>query len=137
MATNAPRGRPRSSPLTRTEQLRASKRAQRLRERTAGLASVTLKLPEPEAERLRAAAMTPGFHQALAAFLAERMIALDDWPILRELAWNRADRWIPAEEALALYERNWRHVDPRRIAPDENALVERLKARYGGGILHA
>lgn len=137
MAVTAPRGRPRSSPLTRTEQLRASKRAQRLRDRSAGLASVTLKLPLPEADRLRAAAMTPGFRQALAGFLAEHLIALDDWPILRELAWNRADRWIPAEEALALYERNWRHVDPRRIGPDEALLVERLKARYGGGLLHA
>jgi len=65
------------------------------------------------------------------------MLALDDWPVLRELAWNRADRWIPADEALAIYERNWRHVDPRHIGPGEIALVERLKARYGGGLLNA
>lgn len=137
MARTVPRGRPRSSPLTRAEQLRASKRAQRLRERKAGLAEVTLKLPGDEAERLRAAASAPGFREALAGFLGERVLALDDWPVLRELAWNRADRWIPAAEALALYERNWRHVDPKRIGREEAALVERLKARHGSGLLNA
>lgn len=133
----ARRGRPRSSPLTRAEQLRASKRAQRLRERQAGLAAVTLKLPGEEAERLRTAVSAPGFREALSEFLGERVLALDEWPVLRELAWNRADRWIPAGEALALYERNWRHVDPRRMGADEAALVERLKARHGGGLLNA
>ncbi len=131
------RGRPPTSPLTRPEQLRASKRAQRLREREAGLVDVTLKVPASQAERLRTALSAPGFREAFAAFLAERVLALDDWPVLRELAWNRADRWIPADEALALYERNWRHVDPRRLGAGEAALVERLKARHGGGLLNA
>jgi len=137
MAGNLPRGRPRRSPLTRAEQLRESKRAQRMRERQAGLAAVTLKLPGEEAGRLRAAAAARGFPEALSAFLGERVLDLEAWPVLKELAWNRADRWIPADEALALYERNWRHVDPRRLGPAEAALLERLKDRFGGGLLNA
>lgn len=130
------RGRPRTSPLTRAEQLREGKRAQRERERQAGLAVVTLRLPGEEADRLKAAAATPGFNDALAAFLAEQVLALDEWPVLRELAWNRADRWIPASEALALYERNWRHVDPAALGKAEAALVDRLKARHGSGLFN-
>ncbi len=57
------------------------------------------------------------------------------WPALRELAWNRKDRWIPAQEALALYERNWRFVDERRLDPAEAKLIEQLKTRYGGGAI--
>ncbi len=117
--------------------MRESKRAQRLREREAGLATVTLKLPGEQAERMRAAAAAGGFREALSAFLGERVLDLEEWPVLKELAWNRADRWIPADEALALYERNWRHVDPRRLGPAENALLERLKSRFGRGLLNA
>lgn len=130
------RGRPRTSPLTRAEQLREGKRAQRERERQAGLAAVTLKLPGEAAERLKAAAAAPGFREALAAFLADEVLALEEWPVLRELAWNRADRWIPAGEALALYERNWRLVDPALLGAAEAALVERLKARHGRGLFN-
>ncbi len=43
--TTIGRGRPRTSLLTRTEQLRAAKRAQRQRERRAGLATIELRLP--------------------------------------------------------------------------------------------
>ncbi|NJD87860.1 MAG: hypothetical protein FIB05_07590 [Betaproteobacteria bacterium] len=59
------------------------------------------------------------------------------WPVLRDLAWNRAERWIPADEALGLYERNWRFVEMRQLGDEEAALVERLKALHGGGLLNA
>ncbi|MDO4682466.1 MAG: hypothetical protein Q4B17_06715 [Lautropia sp.] len=38
---------------------------------------------------------------------------LSDYPQLCLLAWNRdPDGWIDEAEAFALYEANWRHVDP-------------------------
>lgn len=131
------RGRPKRSALTRAEQLRAAKRAQRQRERRAGLAQVQLRLPAHEAERLRAAVSSSHFMEALDGFLQHLVVDIDRWPKLRELAWNRADRWIPAEEALALYERNWRFVEPERLSRDEAVLIERLRDRFGSGVLNA
>ena len=41
------------------------------------------------------------------------MIRLADFPQLRMLAWNRpADAEVDEAEALALYEANWRFVEP-------------------------
>ena len=130
------RGRPRISPLTRAEQLRAAKRAQRQRERRAGLTTVELRLPASQAERLRAAVNAPRFNPALDQFLQDMILDIDQWPGLRELAWSRADRWIPAEEALALYERNWRFVDPEQLTQAELELIDHLKHRFGGGMLN-
>jgi hypothetical protein len=137
MDTPAARGRPRTSPLTRAEQLRAAKRAQRSRERAAGIAAVEMRLPAARAARLRTALASPAFASALDRLVGDFVLELDRWPVLRELAWNRSDRWIPAEEALALYERNWRFVEPGRLGAEEAALVERLKAQFGAGVLNA
>jgi hypothetical protein len=129
-------GRPRTSPLTRAEQLRAAKRAQRERERSAGLRPVALALGEHEAQRLRAATASPHFPAAFSHFLDELSVDRTAWPVLRELTWNRGDRWIPADEALALYERNWHHVDAGRLGEDEARLIQRLVDRFGGGVFH-
>jgi hypothetical protein len=130
------RGRPRTSPLTRAEQLRAAKRAQRRREHRAGLATVELRLPADQAARLRAAINTPRFTQALDQFLQDMVLDINQWPALRDLAWNRADPWIPAEDALALYERNWRFVEPAQLTREEADLIDHLKHRFGGGVLN-
>ena len=130
-------GRPKRSPLTRAEQLRQAKRMQRKRERRAGLAAVELRVPAAQAKRLRVASRPPQFGQLLDDFLQDVVIDLHAWPTLRELAWSRKDRWIPAADALALYERNWRFVEPARLTPEEAALIDRLKSRFGGGVLHA
>ena len=134
--TAARRGRPRTSPLTRAEQLRAAKRAQRRRERSAGLTTVELRLPAAQAERFRVAAGLPQFKPALDQFLQDIVLDIEQWPGLRELAWNRVDRWIPADEALALYERNWRFVDPKQLTQAESELIDHLKRRFGGGMLN-
>jgi len=131
------RGRPRTSTLTRAEQLRAAKRAQRQRERAAGVVAIELRLPAEQAARLKAALASPRFAPALDRALDELVVDLQRWPVLRDLAWNRANRWIPADEALGLYERNWRFVEMRRLGEEEAALVERLKALHGGGLLNA
>ena len=134
--TLKPRGRPATSAYTRAEQLRAAKRAQRAREREAGFTAVELRLPLQQAERLRVAAGTAQFASALDQLLGDLVLDISAWPKLRELAWNRADRWLPAADALAIYERNWRFVDPAALTPGEASLIERLKHRYGGGVLH-
>ena len=114
-----------------------AKRAHRLREHQAGMAEVHLRLPRDDARRLQVASKAGRFREALRSFLDETVLDLHQWPALRELAWNRAERWITAEDAFALYERNWRFIDPAHLAADEAALVERLKHRFGGGVLNA
>lgn len=64
------------------------------------------------------------------------LIKIDDYPQLSVIAWNRALREINGDEALALYERNWCHVDTGGLTPAEAALIERLKHQYGNGILN-
>ncbi len=126
-------GRPRTSDAGRAEQLRLAKRRQRVRQRKAGIVHTQLDLPVEQAEKLRAARRDPTFADALGAFLDQAVVDLRAWPALRDLAWNRRDRWIPAQEALALYERNWRFVDERRLDPAEASLIERLRVRHGAG----
>ena len=136
MITPTKRGRPRTSLLTRTEQLRAAKRAQRLRDRKAGLAAVALRLTADRADRLRAAIATPYFNAGLDRVLDDLVLDLHAWPVLEELAWNRADRWIPAADAFGLYERNWRFVEPKHLGRAEKDLIQRLSNRFGGGVLN-
>ena len=63
-------------------------------------------------------------------------IRLADYPQLKALAWQTpgAEELTPAD-ALALYERNWRHVDQSRLTPQERALVRGLVEHLGGGRL--
>lgn len=135
--TRKPGRRPHTPDADRAEQLRQAKRRQRARQRGAGIVHVQLELPAEQADRLRAARREPRFTAALGAFLDDAVVDLHAWTALRELAWNRRDRWIPAQEALALYERNWRFVDERRLDPAEAELIQRLKARHGGGAMSA
>jgi hypothetical protein len=130
-------GRPKTSRLDRAEQLRHAKRKQRARERAAGLANVQLRLPGPVAAKLSAAARTAGFPEALDALLDQIVIRLADYPALRDIAWNRADEYVPAREAFGLYERNWRFVDPGGLGDRERALIQWLAQRYGVGLIHA
>jgi len=58
------------------------------------------------------------------------------WPALRSLAWQLHQDRIGEPDALALYEREWRHLDPDRLDPEERALIERLVRTYGQGVLH-
>ena len=70
-----------------------------------------------------------------AATLPARLL-LAEYPQLRRLAWQRDDTAeIEPREALAIYERNWRHVDPQALEPRERALLTALGTRWGGGRL--
>ena len=134
--TPSRRGRPRTSSLSRSEQLRRAKRAQRLRDRAEGWGVCHLKLRRPAAERLRLARREPGFAAALEQFLGNLVIDVRDYPNLRLLCWNRAEMLLSARDAFALYERNWRLVDPSRLDARERALIERLSQTYGNGLLN-
>ena len=129
-------GRPKTSALSRQEQLRLAKRAQRARERDAGLVAVPLKLAARDAARARVALRRPDFVRRLTGLLDEELVEVAAYENLAALCWNRRARWLGAEEAFRLYERNWRFVDRRRMKPAERALIERLAARYGNGVLN-
>jgi transcriptional regulator with XRE-family HTH domain len=63
-------------------------------------------------------------------------VRLADYPQLKRLAWQRPGVGeVSAAEALSLYERNWRHIDPSSLEPGERALVQALANRLGGGRL--
>jgi hypothetical protein len=130
------RGRPRTSSLTRAEQLRRAKRAQRERARAGGLVHYQIALPRAEAEQLKAAMRQADFAQKLKALLEETVIAADDYANLKALCWNRGERFIGAEAAFRLYERNWRHVDRGNMTEAERALIARLADRFGNGVLN-
>lgn len=130
-------GRTVAEKTTRAEQLRRAKRAQRERERRAGLVNVQLVLPGNTAAKLAVARRAANFPELLDDALDELIVHLPDYPQLRDLAWNRTDEYIPANEAFQLYERNWRFVEPGRLDPEERALLDRLKARFGGGVINA
>ena len=58
------------------------------------------------------------------------------YPQLQRLAWHMhgvVD--VSAQEALNLYERNWRHVEQAALEPGERVLVQTLIASLGGGRL--
>jgi hypothetical protein len=121
----------------RRAQLREAKRAQRRRERRAGIAPVQLRLPRELGAKLLSASRQPGFNADLERFLDEALINVADYPGLRSIMWSRRDARIPAREAFQLYERNWRFIDVARLSAAERALIDRLVARYGGGLLNA
>lgn len=65
------------------------------------------------------------------------MVALEQFPQLQRLAWNRRpDAQISEEAALDLYERNWGLVDPEAMVPRERELLDELVATVGHGLLH-
>jgi hypothetical protein len=126
-----------TAPDRRRIQLREAKRAQRRRERRAGLAPVQLRLPRALGAKLLLASRNPGFAEDLACFLDEVLVPVADYPALKSLMWSRRDACIPAREAFQLYERNWRLVQGERLNDAERSLIERLAARYGRGLLNA
>jgi hypothetical protein len=133
----ANRGRPKTSKLSRVEQLQLAKRKQRARQRRAGLVDVQLTLPQQMAEKLSVARRSTEFLELLDAALNAQVITIAEYPALADLAWNRTEPLISAREALNLYERNWRLVDTAGLSRQEQELIERLARKYGGGVIHA
>ncbi len=130
------RRRPSAEVLRRREQLRLAKRAQRDRDREAGLVLCQLKVRPATAEGLRRALAVPGFEDTLARYLDDALVDVQAYPNLQLLCWNRAERFIPASDAFALYERNWRFVDEKTLQPAERKLIDRLARTHGRGLLN-
>ena len=59
-------------------------------------------------------------------------IRLEDYPQLKQLAWqvHGVDALTP-DEALGIYNRNWRHVDIDTLLPKEKALIDALRLALG------
>lgn len=67
---------------------------------------------------------------------APARVLIKDYPQLSLLAWQlRGVDTIPAREALSLYERNWRHLEPDKLTAKEQELIEALSKELGGGRL--
>jgi hypothetical protein len=79
----------------------------------------------------------PAFEEQLDAFLGEAIVDAREYPNPQLLMWNRADRLLTDRDAFSLYERNWRFVDRKHLGREELALVRRLAAKYGNGVLNA
>ena len=64
-------------------------------------------------------------------------IRLGDYAQLRQIAWQLDPGVVELgpEEAFALYERNWRHVDRDAMDAAERALLADLTATVGKGVL--
>lgn len=61
------------------------------------------------------------------------VVRIADYPQLKRLTWNLhgVDTLSP-RDALAIYERNWRHVDETALDVRERALVDALRLAFSG-----
>ena len=67
---------------------------------------------------------------------AKPMVHLTDFPQLRAVAWHLPDAAeITEQDALNLYERNWRYVDHAAMDTHESDFVKYLADTWGGGLL--
>jgi transcriptional regulator with XRE-family HTH domain len=78
----------------------------------------------------------PGSDPPLDGWLPLR-IRLDDYPQLRRLAWQVGDagETLSPREAVGLYGRNWRHVQPGLLEAKERALIDALREAFGDDTL--
>jgi transcriptional regulator with XRE-family HTH domain len=59
-------------------------------------------------------------------------IRIADYPWLKELAWQvHGLQELTPREALGIYERNWRHLDPATLSAPERELVDALRLVLG------
>jgi len=64
-------------------------------------------------------------------------VRIDRYPQLKQIAWHLGPgaAELEPEEAFALYERNWRHVDREAMDANERALLKELTDSIGKGVL--
>lgn len=59
-------------------------------------------------------------------------VRLADYAKLKELAWQvHGTPELTPREALGIYERNWRHVDPASLSESERHLIDALRQGLG------
>ena len=64
------------------------------------------------------------------------VVRIANYPQLQHLTWNLpgVDTLSP-RDALAIYERNWRHVDEAALDADERVLIDALRLAFSGDAL--
>lgn len=61
------------------------------------------------------------------------VVRIADYPQLKRLAWNLGGTdTLSPRDALAIYQRNWRHVDETALDADERALIDALRQAFSG-----
>jgi transcriptional regulator with XRE-family HTH domain len=64
--------------------------------------------------------------------LIPKNIKIADYKQLKKLAWQlKGTKELSAEEALNLYERNWRHIDLKNLDKREEKLIRALMNAFG------
>ena len=64
-------------------------------------------------------------------------VRVENYAQLRDLCWNRPTNTVLAgQDALALYELNWRFVEKDALTIEEQRLLNLLVARYGNGVMN-
>lgn len=74
--------------------------------------------------------LTNPIQQAFVVDVIDRQL----YPELNLILWDRADRFIPANEAFAAYEQRWRHVDQNNLSDNERTLIAELTRTIGKGL---
>lgn len=64
------------------------------------------------------------------------MIKINDYPQLKLISWNIHADNINEQDALDLYELNWRYVDQENLTTAESNLIQRLVTQNGNGVLN-
>ena len=60
-------------------------------------------------------------------------VRIAHYPKLKELAWQvHGTPELTPREALGIYQRNWRHLDPAELSQEEKDLVDALRQGLGG-----
>lgn len=74
----------------------------------------------------------PKLRSKVANIKVPKKVRLDEYPGLRRLAWQLKDKTeVTPEEALDLYERNWRHIEHDKMNSKEQGLINALLAKFG------
>ena len=62
----------------------------------------------------------------------EQEIVIAEYPFLKRLSWQLGSlKTLSPKEALAIYERNWKFVNPEEMTPKERQLIECLLRMHG------
>lgn len=84
---------------------------------------------------LAPAQCAPAAPQAVQSALPQT-IRVADYPQLQALAWQlHGALQLTGQEALGLYERNWRHINLAQMGSQESALLSQLVQVHGNGVL--
>jgi len=76
--------------------------------------------------------LTPNISEKEARKKLPQKIPIAKFKELKRLAWQlKETKELTPQEALNLYERNWRHMDLKSLSPSEKKLIEMLLKAFG------